>query len=130
MKKMDTTLLAIQWRSETGLLYWRREPGEPASEGWVVSPQSATCFHVDAKDRDKAEEIADRLAVCHKGAIDVIEVEVVIDFTCRVCGIECDVAPNPPGRAVCEAHCPDHNYEYDRWERKHLCTICSKIRPE
>lgn len=53
-----------------------------------------------------------------------------IDFTCRVCGCECSVAPDPPERAVCEEHCEDHSYKYDAWERGHLCVHCGKRRPD
>jgi len=35
---------------------------------------------------------------------------VSVDFTCRVCGKECDIAPYPPERAVCEDHCEDHQF--------------------
>lgn len=134
MKTMDATLLVVQWQSATGLLYWRQdEPNdEPLglSSGWVVSPQQASCFHDEPKARAKAELIADELSKAHQGPIDVIEAAVAIDFTCRVCGVECDIATNPPQRAVCPEHCPDHNYEYDRWERQHLCIICNKSRPD
>lgn len=53
----------------------------------------------------------------------------VIDFSCRVCGKQCDVAPDPPKRAVCEEHCEDHNYQYDKWDRTHYCVNCGKQRP-
>jgi hypothetical protein len=42
-------------------------------------------------------------------------IEPEIDFSCRVCGVICPVAPDPPGRAVCEDHCPDHDYQYDKF---------------
>jgi hypothetical protein len=125
MKTMDATLLVVRWQREVGCpIYWQRDAG------WVESPQKASCFHDEPKARANAEAIADTLATAHKGRVDVVEVPVVIDFTCRVCGVECDVAPNPPERAVCPDHCSDHNYEYDKWERQHLCTLCNKIRPE
>ena len=53
-----------------------------------------------------------------------------IDFTCRVCGQECEVAPDPPERAVCHEHCPEHDYQHDKWERAWLCTICNKRRED
>ena len=49
-----------------------------------------------------------------------------VDFSCRVCGKQCDTAPMLPARAVCEEHCEDHEYEYDRDERWHLCKHCNK----
>lgn len=49
-----------------------------------------------------------------------------IDFTCRVCGVECSTAPDPPERAVCEEHCEDHDYEYDEWRRDRFCKHCDK----
>lgn len=49
-----------------------------------------------------------------------------IDFTCRVCGKECDVAPDLPERAICEEHCEDHEFEYDAYERTHICKHCGK----
>lgn len=52
-----------------------------------------------------------------------------IDFSCRVCGVKCDIAPNPPARAVCPAHCDDHNYEYVRDERRHMCKNCGQEPP-
>jgi hypothetical protein len=54
----------------------------------------------------------------------------VIDFSCRVCGVQCDTAPDPPDRAVCPEHCEDHEYEYVRSERGHFCKHCNQPRPE
>lgn len=56
--------------------------------------------------------------------------EKVIDFSCRVCGVQCPSAPDPPARAVCEEHCEDHEYEYEREMRGHFCKHCGKPRPE
>jgi hypothetical protein len=53
-----------------------------------------------------------------------------IDFSCRVCGKECPTAPEPPERAVCEDHCPDHEYTYDSSQRKHVCKHCDAWRPD
>ena len=33
-----------------------------------------------------------------------------LDYSCKVCGVQCDLAPDPPARAVCEQHCEDHEY--------------------
>jgi len=52
------------------------------------------------------------------------------DFACRVCGVACAIAPNPPERAVCEEHCDDHNYAYVREERGHFCEHCGKQAPD
>lgn len=52
-----------------------------------------------------------------------------IDFSCRVCGKECPIAPDPPGRAVCEEHCEDHDYEYDPMRRDRFCKHCDKQVP-
>lgn len=52
------------------------------------------------------------------------------DFRCHVCGKECDIAPQPPERAICEECCEDHEYEYDRGERWKFCAHCGKPIPE
>ena len=52
-----------------------------------------------------------------------------IDFTCRVCGIECAIAPDPPARAVCPVHCEDHDYRYERDLRGHFCFHCGEEAP-
>lgn len=43
-------------------------------------------------------------------------------FGCKVCGEICAVSPGN-GQAVCEKHCEDHDYEYDRWDG-HRCKHC------
>jgi hypothetical protein len=53
----------------------------------------------------------------------------MIDFTCSVCGAICNIAPDPPGRAVCQDHCEDHEYEYDRSVGWHVCKHCDKAAP-
>ena len=53
-----------------------------------------------------------------------------IDFSCRVCGKQCDTAPQPPDRAVCPEHCEDHEYEYDSMDRRSYCKHCGQERPE
>jgi hypothetical protein len=52
-----------------------------------------------------------------------------IDFSCRVCGIECVIAPDPPDRAVCPEHCEDHDYEYVREDRGTFCKYCYQEAP-
>lgn len=53
-----------------------------------------------------------------------------IDFTCRVCGKETLVAPEPPERAICPECCEDHEYEYEPGERGHYCKHCFKQAPD
>lgn len=53
-----------------------------------------------------------------------------IDFSCRVCGVQCAIAPDPPARAVCPEHCEDHDYEYQRSERGTYCNHCGQQAPE
>lgn len=54
-------------------------------------------------------------------------------FRCRVCGVQCNVAPLDSGilrsTAVCEEHCPEHDYEYDRDVHGRTCMICGKPEP-
>jgi hypothetical protein len=52
-----------------------------------------------------------------------------IDFSCRVCGKPCDIAPDPPERAVCPECCEDHEYRYVREDRGHFCKHCGQGRP-
>lgn len=55
---------------------------------------------------------------------------VLIDFSCCVCGVECDGAPDPPARAVCPEHCEDHDYRYERELRGHFCSHCGQEAPD
>jgi hypothetical protein len=45
------------------------------------------------------------------------------DFKCKVCGVECAVAPADNSGAICPDHCEDHDYEYERGEGHH-CKHC------
>ena len=54
--------------------------------------------------------------------------EAAFDFSCRVCGVQCDSAPPLPARAVCPAHCEDHEYIYKRGFG-HYCTHCGQEPP-
>jgi hypothetical protein len=51
-------------------------------------------------------------------------------FKCQVCGADCPVAPDPPARAVCEAHCEQvhgsHDYRHDKDRRGKYCVECDK----
>jgi hypothetical protein len=49
-------------------------------------------------------------------------------FACHVCGAQCDSAP-VDGPAVCEEHCPDHDYRYERGEG-HRCITCGSPPPD
>ena len=52
-----------------------------------------------------------------------------IDFSCRVCDVQCAIAPDPPERAVCPEHCEDHNYVYSREDRGTFCEYCWQEAP-
>ena len=52
-----------------------------------------------------------------------------VEFACKVCGIACDSAPVDGSGAVCEEHCEDHNYIYDRGLGGHFCKHCCAERP-
>ena len=46
-------------------------------------------------------------------------------FACRKCGAACASSPGY-GQAVCETCCEDHDYEYSREFRTHVCKHCEK----
>lgn len=46
-------------------------------------------------------------------------------FACRTCGTECGSSPGY-GKAICEACCEDHDYEYHREMRTRACRHCEK----
>lgn len=53
-------------------------------------------------------------------------IESPVDYTCRVCGAECDSAPEPPARAICEKCCvvngghdPIYNRDFRTWYCEH-----------
>lgn len=48
--------------------------------------------------------------------------------TCAKCGCEVDQYYDDPTKDICEDCCDDHQYEYDKWERAHLCKNCGKRR--
>jgi len=50
------------------------------------------------------------------------------EFRCFMCGVECATKPDD-GLAVCEEHCPDHDYVYDPDERRKSCHYCNKPIP-
>ncbi len=52
-----------------------------------------------------------------------------INFHCHVCGAECSTKLLP-GVAVCEDHCPDHDYRYERGEGGCFCVTCNQRRPD
>lgn len=47
---------------------------------------------------------------------------------CSVCGVLANIYPDPPAPAFCEEHCPEHDYQYDKWRRGRFCIICDKQR--
>jgi len=47
---------------------------------------------------------------------------------CRVCGIICD-GWRDGIQPVCPAHCDDHDYDYDEYERAHCCVNCFQHAP-
>lgn len=51
----------------------------------------------------------------------------VIDFSCRVCGVQCPITGDDG--AVCPEHCEDHDYVHQRGEGKH-CRHCHAPEPE
>lgn len=51
-------------------------------------------------------------------------------FLCQGCGTECETAPDPPERAWCPKCCPDHDYDYDRSDRRWECKHCGELRPD
>lgn len=53
-----------------------------------------------------------------------------IDFSCRVCGVQCAIAPDPPARAVCPEHCEDHDYIHDSSRAAKFCQHCDQEEPE
>jgi hypothetical protein len=48
---------------------------------------------------------------------------------CKVCGTLCFVYPSDGTQGVCPEHCPDHEYEYERGERRHMCKTCGAEPP-
>lgn len=46
-------------------------------------------------------------------------------FGCKVCGEMCASSPGFD-QAVCEAHCEDHDIEYDPEQRTHACKHCGQ----
>lgn len=55
---------------------------------------------------------------------------VSIDSSCRACGVQCAISPDPPGRAVCPEHCEDHEYVYIQGGREKRCVHCDAPQPE
>jgi hypothetical protein len=52
-----------------------------------------------------------------------------IDYACRVCGANTDIAPDPPAKPICPKCCEDHDYEYQRELRGHYCNHCGEEAP-
>jgi hypothetical protein len=51
-------------------------------------------------------------------------------FTCKICGDGVAVTASEAVRGVCEAHCFDHEYEYDGFDRSHYCRHCAAVPPD
>lgn len=51
------------------------------------------------------------------------------EFACKVCGIACAIAPADGSGAVCEEHCPDHQYDWAGSEG-FRCVHCFRLPPE
>lgn len=63
------------------------------------------------------------------GLINCVPVDQNGDnFKCRVCGVECPIAPQLPELPVCEKHCPDHEYRHEGSEGKR-CIHCFAEEP-
>lgn len=94
----------------------RNNEAEPPEASFCQNCGNWTC--PDCEERDE-----DNRMICRrcKNAS-----KVDFDFSCRVCGVICDGAPDPPARAVCPAHCEDHNYEYDPHRRGKFCSHCDQ----
>lgn len=53
------------------------------------------------------------------------------DFKCVICQADCGVGPvDADDWCFCESCCPDHVYEYDSYERQHVCVECGQPAPE
>jgi hypothetical protein len=53
-----------------------------------------------------------------------------MDVVCSICGTkEVIVYHTNPSQTFCPACCPDHDYQYERWERAHICTVCGEQAP-
>lgn len=56
------------------------------------------------------------------------DVEQQIDFTCHICGAQCNSAPQLSARPICETCCTDHEFEFDHFDRNHYCIHCGIMR--
>lgn len=76
-------------------------------------------------------EITDRtFGVTADDIEPALPIEKPIDFSCRVCGAECTIAPDLPARAVCPAHCEDHDFQHDASRRGKFCIHCDEPEPD
>ncbi len=53
---------------------------------------------------------------------------VIVEKLCRLCRKLPNVYTDE-GPVYCPDCCPDHDYEYDKYERAHVCNICGGLRP-
>lgn len=49
-------------------------------------------------------------------------------FACVICGKETCVLGLHDVRGFCCEHCPDHDFEYDRYRTGHFCNVCDAER--
>lgn len=93
-------------------------------------PYAKGGFNADERVLERAQAESDCESVAVGGlAVDMgFPVVTPPDFKCTECGAECPIS-DPVEGAICEEHCGDHNYEYDRGERKWSCVHCDKERP-
>jgi hypothetical protein len=52
------------------------------------------------------------------------------EFACKVCGVQCDVAPADGSGAICPEHCEDHEYEHDSMRGGKFCKHCDAPIPD
>lgn len=55
---------------------------------------------------------------------------VTPEFRCLICGVDVDTHHMREPRGICEAHCEDHEYEYDRYAGESFCLHCSAAAPD
>lgn len=53
---------------------------------------------------------------------------VEMEFRCLICGQDVGGVPHAGVRGICEQHCYDHDFEYDRYRHGHFCLHCDAER--
>lgn len=73
---------------------------------------------------------SEKLVMTAVGPIACVPVDPNTDFfKCKVCGVQCAIAPSDGSGAVCPEHCQDHHYQYQRGDG-HRCVTCFATPPE